>query len=41
MDHDELLLEEIARRSRVEQRGPIAELLAKKQAEQERLTPAP
>ena len=35
MDHDDaLLLEEIVRRSRVEQRGPIAEFLAKKQAEQ-------
>jgi integrase/recombinase XerC len=35
MDHDDaLLLEEVVRRSRVEQRGPIAEFLAKKQAEQ-------
>ena len=35
MDHDDaLLLEEIVRRSRVEERGPIAEFLAKKQAEQ-------
>ncbi len=39
MDHDDaLLLEEIVRRSRVEQRGPIAEFLAKKQAEQGRQT---
>jgi site-specific recombinase XerD len=39
MDHDDaLLLEEIVRRSRVEERGPIAEFLAKKQAEQERQT---
>ena len=37
MDHDDaLLLEKMVRRSRVEHGGPIAEFLAKKQAEQGR-----
>ncbi len=39
MDHDhELLFEQIVRPKRVDQRGPIAEFLAKKDAEQERQT---
>src|SRR3954454_3188380 len=39
MDHDhELLYEGIARPSRIEGRGPIAEFLAKKRAEQARET---
>lgn len=39
MDHDdELLLEEIVRPSRVDERGPIPEFLAKKRAEQARET---
>jgi site-specific recombinase XerD len=39
MDHDgELLLERIVRPNRVEERGPIAEFLAKKDAEQARQT---
>ncbi len=39
MDHDrELLLEQIVRRSRTDERGPIPEFLAKKQAEQARKT---
>ena len=39
MDHDhELLREEIVYASRTEQRGPIAEFLAKKRAEQARGT---
>ena len=39
MDHDDaLLLEQVVRRSRVDDRGPIAEFLAKKDAEQGRRT---
>jgi site-specific recombinase XerD len=39
MDHDgELLFEQIVRPKRIEERGPSAELLAKKDAEQERQT---
>ena len=39
MDHDhELLVEEIVRRSSTQRRGPIAEFLAKKEAEQEHKT---
>jgi hypothetical protein len=40
MDHvDELLLERVVRPSRVEERGPIPEFLAKKRAEQAGQTP--
>ena len=39
MDHDhELLVEEIVRRSSTQRRGPVAEFLAKKEAEQEHKT---
>ncbi len=35
MDHDDsLLLEQIVRQTRIDERGPIAEFLAKKNAEQ-------
>ena len=39
MDHDqELLFEQVVRPKRIEQRGPIPEFLAKKDAEQARQT---
>jgi len=39
MDHDgELLFEQVVRPDRVDHRGPIAELLAKKEAEQAKQT---